>query len=116
MARRAEIQEDNRRALRAAAVELIAGKGFSAATVQEIAALAGLTTGAVYSAFGGKRELFCAAIALCRDHLDLDEALRAAPEVPAADLLRRFGHAFGTAAAAPPARRLFLFELELTAL
>ncbi|MEV6136785.1 helix-turn-helix domain-containing protein [Nocardia sp. NPDC051990] len=116
MATRAQIQERNRRALLRAAIDLIAARGYRDATVEAIAARADLTTGAVYSCFGGKQELFYAAIAYCRDelmpHLDLDLP----PGCSASEVLHRYGTVMADAAAAPDFRRLYLFELELTAL
>jgi AcrR family transcriptional regulator len=51
---------DVRRRLLDAAMEVFARKGFHAATLDDVAAEAGLTKGAVYSNFTGKRELFLA--------------------------------------------------------
>ena len=42
-------------------------RGFHGASLDEISAEAGYTTGAVYSRFGGKDELF---LAVVDDHLD----------------------------------------------
>jgi AcrR family transcriptional regulator len=51
---------DVRRRLLNAAMEVFARDGFHAATLDDVAAEAGLTKGAVYSNFTGKRELFLA--------------------------------------------------------
>ena len=53
--------EETRRRLLDSAVEVFADRGYHAATLSEIAARAGLTTGAVYSTFGSKRALLIAA-------------------------------------------------------
>src|SRR5471030_1504302 len=45
-----------------AADAVIAEKGFQRATLEEIAGRAGLTTGAIYSNFGGKEDLFLAVV------------------------------------------------------
>ena len=53
--------EETRRRLVECAVEVFADRGYHAATLSEIAARAGLTTGAVYSTFGSKKALLLAA-------------------------------------------------------
>lgn len=111
MPSRAETQERNRRALIAAAIDLIAAQGYRAATVEAIAAKANLTTGAVYSAFGGKRELFLAAVEHCRS----EQALDLTGDTPAA-VLSSFGAAMAAIGSTSDARRLFRFELELAPL
>ncbi|MCE7004973.1 TetR/AcrR family transcriptional regulator [Kibdelosporangium philippinense] len=111
MPSRAETQERNRRALITAAIDLIAAQGYRAATVEAIAAKADLTTGAVYSAFGGKRELFLAAIQHCR----AEQALALSGRTPV-EVLRSFGAAMAAIGSTSDARRLFRFELELAPL
>nr|WP_052478098.1 TetR/AcrR family transcriptional regulator [Kibdelosporangium sp. MJ126-NF4]CEL16126.1 Transcriptional regulator, TetR family [Kibdelosporangium sp. MJ126-NF4]CTQ94052.1 Transcriptional regulator, TetR family [Kibdelosporangium sp. MJ126-NF4] len=111
MPSRAETQDRNRRALITAAIDLIAAQGYRAATVEAIAAKADLTTGAVYSAFGGKRELFVAAIDHCRAEFEPDLS----GDSPAG-ILRRFGAAMAAMGSSPDARRLFRFEAELVPL
>ena len=59
---RAEIRRRNREALLDAAAQVFAERGFRVATVDDVAAAAGLTKGAVYSHFANKHELFAAAI------------------------------------------------------
>ena len=54
----AESREQTRRQLLAAAAEAFAKKGFAGASLEEIAELAGYTTGAVYYHFGNKDKLF----------------------------------------------------------
>src|SRR5690349_16149867 len=60
---RAEMQERNRAAVLAAARGEFAEQGFRDAKVDVIAARAGLTRGAVYSNFPGKRALYFAVLA-----------------------------------------------------
>src|SRR5947209_13265538 len=60
---RRERQEQTREQLLEAASRVFARRGFSEATVEEIANEAGYTTGAVYSNFRGKEELFRASFA-----------------------------------------------------
>ncbi len=60
---RREAQERTRELLLEAAARVFAWRGFSEATLEEIAREAGYTTGAVYSNFPSKEELFRAAFA-----------------------------------------------------
>src|SRR5580693_6951940 len=55
-------RERTRAALIAATLEIVAEKGFAAASLDEIAARAGMTKGAIYSNFAGKAELLLAAM------------------------------------------------------
>jgi AcrR family transcriptional regulator len=57
---RREKQEQTRDGLLAAAARVFARRGYHPASVEEIAAEAGFSTGAVYSNFAGKEELFLA--------------------------------------------------------
>jgi AcrR family transcriptional regulator len=57
---RKERQEQTREQLVAAASRVFARRGYHQATVEEIAAEAGFSTGAVYSNFAGKEDLFLA--------------------------------------------------------
>jgi AcrR family transcriptional regulator len=54
-------RERTRAALIAAALEVVERRGFVAASLDEIAARAGMTKGAIYSNFGGKTDLMLAA-------------------------------------------------------
>lgn len=74
---RAETKERNRRALLAAAFEVVSRDGYRA-RLEEIAARADLTTGAVYSLFGSKTGLV---VALVTDYLrpQYEEAAQAIP-------------------------------------
>src|SRR4051795_10239101 len=57
---RRERQEQTREGLLEAAARVFARRGYQQASVEEIAAEAGFSTGAVYSNFAGKQELFLA--------------------------------------------------------
>src|SRR4051794_6774178 len=57
---RAEKRIDTRERLLESALVVFAREGFGGASLEEIAEEAGFSTGAVYSAFGGKQELFFA--------------------------------------------------------
>jgi AcrR family transcriptional regulator len=53
---------DTKEQLLAAAARVIAARGYDGARVSEIAAEAGLSTGAIYAHYDGKADLLCAAI------------------------------------------------------
>jgi AcrR family transcriptional regulator len=57
---RAERTERNRERVLAAAREVFLARGYHGATVEQIAAAAGFSTGVVYSQFGAKADLFLA--------------------------------------------------------
>ena len=59
---RRERQEQTREQLLGAAARVFARRGFADATLEEVAGDAGYSTGAVYSNFEGKEELFRAAL------------------------------------------------------
>lgn len=59
---REERKDQTRRQLLDAGRDVFLREGFLRATVEQVAAEAGFTTGAVYSAFGGKAELFLAVL------------------------------------------------------
>jgi AcrR family transcriptional regulator len=60
--RRAEMMEENRAKLIAAARKAFAEKGYSAASMDELTAEVGLTRGALYHNFGDKRGLLAAVV------------------------------------------------------
>ena len=64
---REEKKADTRERLLASALVVFAWEGFGGASLEEIAEEAGFSTGAVYSAFGGKQELFFALLDRCLD-------------------------------------------------
>ena len=76
--RRAERAARTRTDLVAAARRVFAEKGYEGASVQDVAAEAGFTKGAVYANFGGKEELL---VAVARELADEDVArLQARPD------------------------------------
>lgn len=110
--RHAETKENNRRALIAAAISEIAENGYQDARVAEIAARAGLTTGAVYSGFGGKRELLIAATRqLVEQFHDTVRPMVADSELDLEGVLRGYVDAMLGTAADSPALERFTFEL-----
>lgn len=78
---RAEQRERNRARLLDAAERVFAERGYRVATVDDVAAAAGLTKGAVYSQFASKQELFAAAVE--RRYRERAEAFVAAMSGPA---------------------------------
>lgn len=78
--RRVETQQRTREDLLAAATRVFAKRGFAAARLDEVAAEAGYTTGAIYSNFAGKDELFLAAFEreIARHIAEVDAAIAAA--------------------------------------
>lgn len=115
---RAESREDNRQALLAAARQLIEEVGYSRAQLDEIAARAGLTKGAVYSIFGGKPGLFRAVVEEhARTFLPLLEwQFDVAPTVPAEELVEDLGRSYVRFLRTQDVIRLLAFELDLTGL
>jgi AcrR family transcriptional regulator len=70
--------EQTRRRLVDSALDVFAERGYHAATLSEIAARAGLTTGAVYSTFGSKKALLIAACTQgASDEGEVDELAQA---------------------------------------
>lgn len=98
--RRDEARQRNRESLMDAAVAEIAAKGYSAARLEDIAARADLTTGAIYSIFASKRGLLLAASRrVLEDQVEAVAAL-ADPELSLAGVLDRlaeFTHRMATA-------------------
>ncbi len=88
---RAEMQEHNRAQVLAAARDEFAERGFRAAKVDSIAERAGLTRGAVYSNFPGKRALYFSVLANLAER---------APEAPNLEPGSTAGEALGALARA----------------
>ena len=86
MGAREDRQRRTREELVEAATRVFAARGFHGASVGDVAAEAGYTTGAVYSNFGGKDELFLAAFEheVARHVREVTEAVDAAGDDPAA--------------------------------
>lgn len=95
---RAELQERNRARVLAAAEGEFADSGFRDAKVDRIAERAGLTRGAVYSNFPGKRGLYFAVLA------ERAERTERAPAAPRPEPGRTLGEALGALARAWVAR------------
>ena len=79
-ARESATKAPTREALLEAAVRVFARRGYEGARLAEVARDAGLTTGAVYSNFEGKRDLFLAALEreIARHVREVTEAVEAA--------------------------------------
>jgi AcrR family transcriptional regulator len=111
VSRRAAKKERTRRSLIEAATEVIAERGFHAASLMEVASRAGLTTGAIYSNFRSKEDLFLAVIQDVAIPLDLGPDSAAPWE--------RLRHAAIMAARdvdGPHSRRLLTLQLEFALL
>ncbi len=67
--RREERKEETRAELIAAAGKVFAERGFHGASLDQIAAEAGYTTGAIYANFAGKEDLFLAVLAATDDNI-----------------------------------------------
>lgn len=89
---RAEMQARNRAGVLAAAREEFIERGFRDARIDDIAERAGLTRGAVYSNFPGKRALYFAVLAT--DAEGAPEPPQAPPAASAGEALGGFGRAF----------------------
>jgi AcrR family transcriptional regulator len=115
---RAEGREDNRKALLAAAREIIVEVGYGAAQLEAIAERAGLTKGAIYSIFGGKMELLRAVVdAHAREVLPLlGWQFDLPPAVTSEDLVERLVRNYLTFLDREDTERLLAFELDLNGL
>jgi AcrR family transcriptional regulator len=95
-----------------AAAQVIGAKGFQRASLDEIAAQAGLTKGAIYSSFRSKDELFLAVVA--------GKSLRPAPhltaDMTALEYYRELGEAVVRLLPEARAQAAFVAEFELYAL
>ncbi|MGF9563968.1 TetR/AcrR family transcriptional regulator [Neorhizobium sp. JUb45] len=107
---RAETMEENRAKLIAAGRKAFAEKGFSAASMDELTADAGLTRGALYSNFGDKRGLLAAVV----NQIDGEMATRAeAIGAQSADLwegLQQQAAAYIEMALDPEVQRIVLLD------
>ena len=110
MARQARTKADRGdriRAIQAAALDVFAAKGFSAARLDDIAAAAGIAKGTIYLYFKSKDELFEAivksTIGVTLGHVE--QAVAASP-APASQLLRLVGQAIAGALDDPDRKRV----------
>jgi len=109
---RAETKDHNRRALLAAAREVVARDGHRA-KLDEIAAHAGLTTGAVYSLFGSKNDLFVALVAdQLGPHYD-DLAVAIPADLGLVDAVETFARYYHRLCSDPGALGELTFEVSL---
>ncbi|MGW4475173.1 TetR/AcrR family transcriptional regulator [Nonomuraea sp. NPDC004354] len=106
---RAESKAANKRALLEAAREIV-GRDGSKAKLEDIAELAGLTTGAVYSLFGGKNDLMVAMVDDYTGPLDLRSVEAAAPGMPLEEIVAEVARGFLRMSADPEATGKLLFE------
>ena len=102
-------------------MEVFARDGFHAATLDDIAAEAGLTKGAIYSNFAGKRELFLALLEeqVTRRTQIARTALFGTPRVPGAEVpspTAALADRLGRLAAAEPDWQLLYIEFWLFAM
>jgi AcrR family transcriptional regulator len=107
---RAQHVEATRRAVLDAARAAFAAKGYAQASVEEIAAAAGVTKGAVYHHFSGKEALFKTVHA----EVEADAMARTAaaddPSKPPLDRIIRQLHGYLDAALDPEIRRITLVD------
>jgi AcrR family transcriptional regulator len=105
-------RDRTRAALIAATLAVVADKGFAGASLDEIAARAGMTKGAIYSNFSGKAELLLAAVSArgltLAPTAPLDGSMAEHLEAMSGALAAMIGRARGEAA--------FLAEFQLYAL
>ncbi|MFI6296494.1 TetR/AcrR family transcriptional regulator [Nonomuraea sp. NPDC050790] len=109
---RAQSKAANRRALIDAAREIVGREG-ARATLEDITELAGLTTGAVYSLFGGKNGLMVAMVDDYAGPLDLRPVEEIEPGRPLEDVVAAIARQYWRMSADPQAAGLMLFETRL---
>lgn len=114
MRSRAEQKAATREKLLRAAAEVIAEKGYRAASLDEIAERAGLTKGAVYSNFDSKEDLFFAVVE--KFSVSPDLSMFADPATSFPDQLRAFALSVARLAASPDVRFQLPLELEFALL
>ena len=100
-------REESMRAIRAAALDLFAQKGFSAARLEDVAAAAGVAKGTIYLYFSSKQDLLEAIVAntIGASLTKVEQALAASP-APASELLRLLGRAMAMGIQDPDRRRV----------
>ncbi|MEU7898638.1 TetR/AcrR family transcriptional regulator [Nonomuraea sp. NPDC049152] len=109
---RAESKAVNKRALIDAAREIV-GKEGSQAKLEDIAELAGLTTGAVYSLFGGKNGLIVAMVDDYTGPLDLQPVVEIAQDRPLEEVVAAIARQYWRMSADPEAAAMLLFEIRV---
>jgi AcrR family transcriptional regulator len=114
MAPRRVVREEKQQAIVAAALEVFAERGFSAATIDEIARASGLGKGTIYEYFASKEDLFFAVFrGFVGQLLERARALSARPLPSAADRVRTL--ILGLVDIDEEARRLFPLTFEFWA-
>jgi AcrR family transcriptional regulator len=100
-------REDRMRKIRAAALDLFAAKGFSAARLEDVAAGAGVAKGTIYLYFSSKQDLLEAIVAstIGASLARVEQAVGDSP-APASELLRLLGRAVAMAVQDPDRRRV----------
>ncbi|MEV8638539.1 TetR/AcrR family transcriptional regulator [Streptosporangium sp. NPDC051023] len=109
---RAQSKEANKRALLDAAREIVGREG-SRARLEDITELAGLTTGAVYSLFGGKDGLMVAMVDDYTGPLDLRPIQTADPGLSLEEVVAEIARQFWRMADTPEAVGQLLFEVRV---
>jgi AcrR family transcriptional regulator len=106
----AERTEATRAALIAAARRLFADRGYADVAMEEVVAAAGVTRGALYHHFGGKRELFEAVFEQVEQEITEDIAAKALSGRDPLDALRAGTRAFLDHCLDPEMQRIALLD------
>jgi AcrR family transcriptional regulator len=106
----AERTESTRAALIAAARGLFAERGYAEVAMEEVVAAAGVTRGALYHQFGGKRELFEAVFEQVEREITEDIAVKALSGRDPLDALRAGSRAFLDHCLDPEMQRIALLD------
>jgi AcrR family transcriptional regulator len=111
---RGERQRQTRDRLLEAARSVFAERGFAGASLDEVAARAGMTKGAVYSNFAGKDELILAVMQRRRVHQQREQNVHVVgdPALPAEDRFRQAGAAYAAAMTQQETRDWALLVME----
>ncbi|MFI6505371.1 TetR/AcrR family transcriptional regulator [Nonomuraea typhae] len=109
---RAESKAANKRALLDAAYEVV-GRDGAKARLEDITELAGLTTGAVYSLFGGKSGLLAAMVDDYAGPLDLRPVEETAPGAPLEEVVAVIARQYWRMSSTPEAAGHLLFEIRV---
>lgn len=107
---KAEQSAGTRAALLAAGRELFGAQGYDATSAEQVAAKAGVTSGAVYYQFKDKRELFRAVFEDVERQLTVDMFGRARPELPPFEQFKHAIDVFLELSMDPAVRRIVLVD------
>jgi AcrR family transcriptional regulator len=105
-----ERSEATRAALVAAARPLFAKRGYAKVSTEEIVRKAGVTRGALYHHFAGKRELLDAVYEQLEAELSADFAERVSPDADPLTIIREGAEAFLDACLEPEVQRIALLD------